>query len=114
MAEDFTQKVTLAEGHPFTGLGFHDIERGAEIFDMLEISEATFREPREFLKVKEIAEFFNMIPDSTFQVRRALSRKVNSDISNIDHIAAFVQLHKSLRDVKNKEEQLKVELAFYE
>lgn len=99
---------------PFSEAGFSDIGMATEMFDTLKITSTTFSNPREFSKLKDIADFFKGTKDSEFIVESVIRRKANPSINPLDHVWSYVQLHKQKSDLEKKMGQISKELSFYE
>jgi hypothetical protein len=99
--------------HPFTDSGFSDIETAVVLFDMMKLDAENLKTV-DSLKLREIAEFIEGYPDGLFVAQNVLRKRQNPDISPVDYLSQYVGLRKSLMELKNKQEQLKSEIEFYE
>lgn len=98
----------------FLDAGFQDPLVGAEIFKLLDVGEATFKDAQEFMKLKEIGEFLGNFQDAPFVVDRALRRNPGGKVKALDAVLSFVKLRKDYMGTQDKLKTLEKELSFYE
>ncbi len=98
----------------FADLGFRDVGVGSEAFRLLKIGDAELMNPKELSKIREIAEFFNDVPEADFALSRLVRKADNPNLKPLDHIWSYVALQKNKRDIEGKLKSITNELSFYE
>lgn len=98
----------------FSELGFRDVGVASEAFRLLKVGDAELMNPKELSKIREIAEFFNDVPEADFALSRLVRKANNPNLKPLDHIWSYVALQKNKRSIEDKLKSLNHELSFYE
>ena len=105
---------TILDMEPITSAGFNDTLAGAEIFSLLKVDERILNDPREYGKLKEIADFVNMAPDAPSLLRSVLMKSRSPNINAIDHLASYVMLQKKRLSMRGELKRVEDEISLYE
>lgn len=99
--------------HPFTESGFTDIEKATEMFSALKIDNQNLRTV-DTVKLREVAEFVESFEDGLNASLGVLRRRINGDISPLDHLHGYIRLQKQKMALQGQIEALNKELSFYQ
>lgn len=90
-----------------------EITEIADIAQVMGIDPDDLGDQGTLYKFQEIANFFSGKADKRFIIN-SLIVKMGGKVDVIDHVSNYVQLRKEHIEIKQKLEQLKKELAYYE
>jgi hypothetical protein len=94
-----------------TGLFGDNLEIGTALYKAVGHMDATSN--LNMSKMKEISDFFENRPGGAFEINGVIGKKTNQDISNLDHLFAYVSLNNRKADILKTLEALEKELKHY-
>lgn len=103
--------MSLTNNMEDTGLVGDNLEIGVALYQAVGNIDAESH--LNVAKMKEIADFFNNRPGGAWELKTAVNKKTNGDISNLDHLLTYVSLNKQRQEAANKLEELDKQLKMY-
>ncbi len=98
----------------FTDAGFNSIEDGVEMFRVLGVTETTLKDPIEWQKLKEIAQFTSDFQDGASLLKNILMTKKNQDMSVLDYAWEFTKIRNDLFQTEQRVLELRKLAAGFE
>ena len=97
----------------FTDLGF-DIERGVEIFQLLNIQGKDLLSPIQVAKLKELSDFVGKYSGGIDLIRRVIINNKNPQMENIDYLTSYVRLQNKKIEQSKLLDDLNEQIKLYE
>lgn len=88
-----------------------DMELGVALYDA--IGGLADKDPGDEMRIQEMADFFNDYPDAVDVLKRVSRSNTNPNVKNIDHLNAFVLLHKKKLNILDSLDEINNELKYY-